>query len=372
MAAPDQRIRVLHLINGEYYAGAERVQDLLALQLGDHGFDVEFACLKAGVFAEKRQALDATLHAMPMRSRVDLALCSRLSRLVRTRQIRLLHTHTPRTALMGSLVSTVTSVPMVHHVHSPSERDTESGLRNFRNSLAEKLGLRAATRLIAVSGSLQQHLLDRGVPAGRIRQVSNGVPVSDRVRRSYGPGEVLTLGMIALYRPRKGVEVLLEAMARLQAANVPVRLHAVGPFESVEYEREVTALADSRGLRGAVTWAGFKTDIAAEFARMHLFVLPSLFGEGMPMVLLEAMAAGLPVVSTRVEGIPELVRSGQDGLLVEAADPQALAAALLKFARSEVDAEAMGDSGRQRQRERFSDISMAAAVANIYREVLNA
>ena len=103
-------------------------------------------------------------------------------------------------------------------------------------------------------------------------------------------------------------------MARLQAANVPVRLHAVGPFESVEYEREVTALADSRGLRGAVTWAGFKTDIAAEFARMHLFVLPSLFGEGMPMVLLEAMAAGLPVVSTRVEGIPELVRNGQDGL----------------------------------------------------------
>ena len=72
-----------------------------------------------------------------------------------TRQIRLLHTHTPRTALMGSLVSTVTSVPMVHHVHSPSERDTESGLRNFRNSLAEKLGLRAATRLIAVSGSLR-------------------------------------------------------------------------------------------------------------------------------------------------------------------------------------------------------------------------
>ena len=89
------------------------------------------------------------------------------------------------------------------------------------------------------------------------------------------------------------------------------------------------------------------------------------------MVLLEAMAAGLPVVSTRVEGIPELVRSGQDGLLVEAADPQALAAALLKFARSEVDAEAMGDSGWQRQREHFSDISMAAAVANIYREVLN-
>ena len=88
------------------------------------------------------------------------------------------------------------------------------------------------------------------------------------------------------------------------------------------------------------------------------------------MVVLEAMAAGLPVVSTRVEGIPQVVRHGQDGLLAEPGDAQGLADALLKVARGEVNTEALGDSGWRRQREHFSDVSMAARVAAVYREVL--
>jgi glycosyltransferase involved in cell wall biosynthesis len=370
MCAQAANARVLHLINGEFYAGAERVQDLLAQQLGSHGFEVEFACLKDGIFAEKRQAKAAILHAMPMRSRADLGLCKRLASVVRADDIQLLHTHTPRTALLGSIVAAITRVPMIHHVHSPSERDTESGLRNLRNSVAEKLSLRGACRLIAVSESLERHLLERGVDRQRIRQVPNGVPTGERRRRLYTPGDELTLGTIALFRPRKGVETLLEAMAQLKVTGVPVRLQAVGPFATPEYERAVRQLTASLGLEPDVTWAGFQSDITAQFARMHLFVLPSLFGEGLPMVLLEAMAAGLPVVSTRVEGIPQLVRNDRDGLLVEPGNVPALANALLRFARGYVNGEAMGDSGWQRQREHFSDISMGAAVAKIYREVL--
>ena len=105
---------------------------------------------------------------------------------------------------------------------------------------------------------------------------------------------------------------------------------------------------------------------------MQLFALPSLYGEGMPMVVLEAMAAGLPIVSTRVEGIPQVVRDGVDGLLAEAGSAQALANALQRFVRGEVDSEVMGDSGWHRQRESFSDISMASGVATVYREVLAA
>ena len=179
------------------------------------------------------------------------------------------------------------------------------------------------------------------------------------------------LGTVALFRPRKGVEVLLDAMARMRAQGAPVRLHAVGPFETPAYESSVMELTRSLGLEDAVTWAGFRSDVSAEFRRMHVFVLPSLFGEGMPMVVLEAMAAGLPVVSTRVEGIPQVVRDGQDGVLAAPGDPQALADALLRFTRGENDPAAMGDSGRQRQRERFSDVSMAAGIASVYQEVLD-
>jgi glycosyltransferase involved in cell wall biosynthesis len=125
-------------------------------------------------------------------------------------------------------------------------------------------------------------------------------------------------------------------------------------------------------LEQSITWVGFTSDVAAEFSRMQLFALPSLYGEGMPMVVLEAMAAGLPVVSTRVEGIPQVVRDGVDGLLAEPASAQDLAHALQRFVRGEVSSENMGDSGWHRQREKFSDTSMAAEVAAVYREVLAA
>jgi glycosyltransferase involved in cell wall biosynthesis len=370
MSPGSKPTRVLHVINGEHYAGAERVQDLLALRLGSHGYDVRFACLKPGLFAEKRQAREAPIYGVSMRSRADLSMCYRLARVVRAEQVRLVHTHTPRSALFGGLVARLARVPMVHHVHSPAERDTESALRNARNGLVERLSLREARRLIVVSGSLERHVRERGIAPERIRAIPNGVPAGEKVRLPYVPGEPLRLGTVALFRPRKGIEVLLEAMAELRRSGIASTLHAVGPFETAEYERKVHELVTRLGLERDVHWTGFRSDMTAEFQRMHVFVLPSLFGEGMPMVVLEAMAAGLPVVSTRVEGIPQVVRDGQDGLLVEPGNARELAQALTVIARGERLTDAMGDSGRERQRTNFSDESMAAQVAAVYREVL--
>ena len=81
-------------------------------------------------------------------------------------------------------------------------------------------------------------------------------------------------------------------------------------------------------LDDAIEWTGFTSDVRSQLARMDLFVLPSLFGEGLPMVVLEAMAAGVPIVGTRVEGVPEAIRDGEDGLLAEPSDPIDLARVL--------------------------------------------
>jgi glycosyltransferase involved in cell wall biosynthesis len=372
VSASSTPVRVLHVINGEFYAGAERVQDLLALRLGNHGFDVQFACLKPGLFEQKRQARDTRVHALPMRSRADFSLCTRLARIVRSEGIRLVHTHTPRSALFGSIVAHLAGVPMVHHLHSPADRDTESALRNARNDLVERLSLREARRLIVVSDSLERHARGRGIATERIRSIPNGVPVGERARMRYAAGDTLQLGTVALFRPRKGIEVLLEAMAELRRSGIATTLRAVGPFETPEYEQHVHELVQRLGLQGDVQWTGFRSDVTAEFGRMHVFVLPSLFGEGMPMVVLEAMAAGLPVVSTRVEGIPQVVRDGRDGLLVEPGSSAELAGALANIARGSSDTESMGDSAWHRQRTGFSDLSMAARVAAVYEEVLAA
>ena len=87
-----------------------------------------------------------------------------------------------------------------------------------------------------------------------------------------------------------------------------MHLRAVGGFETSEYESEVKQLANQLNVEDMVTWTGFQTDTNTQFQQMDLFVLPSLFGEGLPMVVLESMAQGVPVIASNVEGIPEAVR----------------------------------------------------------------
>ena len=373
-------VRVLHVINGEHYSGAERVQDLLAGKLPELGFEVGFVCLKPGRFPEVRKCREAPLYEIAMRSRWDLRSVGRLVRIVRQGDYRILHAHTPRTLLIAALASLVTGVPLVYHVHSPTSRDSTHRWRNRLNALVECLGMRAASALIAVSGSLADHTRRLGFSKRKVSVVHNGVPgrrcvLGARSARPQPPRATKrewTLGTVALFRPRKGLEVLLKALATLRARGLPVRLRAVGGFETPEYERAVKSLVGKLGLADAVEWTGFTEDVDRELAEMDLFVLPSLFGEGLPMVVLEAMAAGVPVVATRVEGVPEAIRDGEDGLLAEPGDPSSLARAIGRVVGGEVDWHALRTSARTRHAEAFSDRSMAAGVAEVYRRVLKA
>lgn len=365
---PDSRqtTRVLHIVNGEHYAGAERVQDLLALRLPESGYDVSFACLKDGIFDEKRMSTHTPLRTFRMKSNLDIRIASQIARFIRSEGHQIIHTHTPRAALVGQVASLMTGLPMFHHVHSPSQSDTENRWRNVRNSLVEKLSLLRAVKLIPVSASLRQYLLRLGYKPDRLCVVPNGVPTQDKLRRRFTPTESLVVGMVALFRPRKGVEVLLDAIAEAVRAGADIRLHAVGPFETEDYERSVLDRVNRLNIEDRVRWTGFTSQVNAEFSKMHIFVLPSLFGEGMPMVVLEAMAAGVPVISTMVEGIPEVIRTDRDGLLVEAGSVESLKRALCRIAGADCNIEKMGDSARARQIEFFSDVAMANGVAQVY------
>jgi glycosyltransferase involved in cell wall biosynthesis len=365
-----QRVRALHLVNGEHYSGAERVQDLLARQLPQFGYDVGFACLKPFRFPVARETKTAPLIEMPMRGRFDLRIVRRLARLVEEEGYALVHAHTPRTALVGRLVSKRAGVPLVYHVHSPAGHDSTRPLVNLFNALVEWHSLRDAARLIAVSPSLQRYMVARGFPADRVVLVPNGVPANPAAKDRTPPAGAWTLATVALFRPRKGVEVLLEALAALRSWGLDVRLRAVGGFETLAYETAILGLADRLGIAAAVDWIGFTRDVNAELAKTDLFVLPSLFGEGLPMVVLEAMAAGVPVVATRVEGVPEAVCHRETGLLVDPESVSQLASAIRQFVDGEVDYAAMSRRGRERHAERFSDVAMARGVAAVYNDVL--
>ncbi len=363
-------VRVLHVINGEHYAGAERVQDYLALRLPALGFDVDFACVKPNRFPQLRRSQQSELYDAPMRSRWDLRPVRRLLKLIRGGRYAIVHTHSPRTALVGGLAAALAGVRLVHHSHSPTSNDSTRRWHNRVNNVVERLSLRGVCRVIAVSQALAAHLIRNGFDPRRISVVHNGVPSPESLPQRRPPSGVWTLGMTALFRPRKGLEVLLDAMTILYRRGCPVNLRAVGAFESPQYQAEIIRRTQQLGLGRHVVWTGFQQDIDAQLREMDLFVLPSLFGEGLPMVVLEAMAAGVPVVASDVAGTAEAIRDGRDGLIVPPGDAEQLAIAIAGVVRGQFDWSALRASAAARQAQLFSDQSMAAGVAKVYRDVL--
>lgn len=363
---------VLHVINGEFFAGAERVQDLLAGRLPQFGYRAHFVCLKRGQFQQVLEQGPHPSQVLEMRSRLDVARHAlSIARYARDTGCRLIHTHTTRSALVGSIASAIARLPLVHHEHSPKSRDSARRLFNVLNAGTERAAMVRASIIIAVSESLAGYLRRQGVRDEHIVTIPNGVAIQDTPPVGIPHrGDRLSLGTVALFRPRKGIEVLLKAMARLIRQGQDVELAAIGPFETPAYEHDVRRLCRELGLENRVEWRGFRQDVAAELRRVDLLALPSLFGEGMPMVVLEAMAVGLPVLASRVEGVPEVVRDGTDGLLVEAGDERALADAMARLAGDPSALARMGAAGRRRQQEEFSDLAMAERVSRVYDELL--
>jgi glycosyltransferase involved in cell wall biosynthesis len=213
-------------------------------------------------------------------------------------------------------------------------------------------------------------MIRQGIPPERVNVVHNGVPALYEVPFRRTPRAQWMLGTVALFRPRKGLEVLLDALAILRRQGCSFRLKAVGAFESPDYERSILAQAERLGLSETIEWTGFTSDVTSELLTMDLFVLPSLFGEGLPMVVLEAMAAGVPVVASAVEGVPEAIRNRRDGLLAIPGDADDLAGTLASVIDGHEDWQSLRFSAIKRQGQLFSDESMARGVAEIYRSVL--
>ena len=362
----------MHVINGEHYSGAERVQDLLGQHLPAFGYEAAFACVKPGKFSERRHDQNSPVYSLPMASRVDWRAARKLNQLIRQEGYSLVHAHTPRSAVVGRLAAWLANVPMIYHVHSPTSQDTTDGWRNRLNDWTERASLYKAAALITVSHSLGRHMRLRGYRADSIFVVPNGVPTSTRRRGAAPPSGTWHIGTVALFRPRKGLEVLLHALALMKDRGVSVRLRAVGPFETPDYEAEIHWHVERLGLRHDIDWVGFTPDVTSELTQMDLFVLPSLFGEGLPMVVLEAMAAGVPVVGTRVEGVPEAIDDGVNGVIAAPNDADDLARAMMRVVERKLNWCTLRERAIKTHAEQFSAQRMAQGVAAVYDRVLRA
>lgn len=362
--------RALHIVNGEHFAGAERVQDLLALNLPKFGYEVGFVTLKIGQFIEERASWRCPVYQLPMRGRTDVSAARTIAAIIRHGHYDIVHTHTPRTAFVGRIASFLSETPMIHHVHGPTYLDTEQRWRNYRNVVIERMSLIGVSRCIPVSTYAHSYAHAIGVPHRKLCVVRNGVPTPEKPRVTDAGGP-LSIGTAALFRPKKGIEVLIDAFYDVTTHSPhPVVLTMIGKFESAEYEQTIHNRARKLGIYDRINWIGFTSEVYSHIRRLSVFVLPSLYGEGLPMVILEAMALGLPIVASRVAGIEDAIQDGVHGVLVPPRDTCALSSALVAILNGGINTSDLCRNAKARQIDVFSDVAMAKGVAHVYDEVL--
>jgi colanic acid/amylovoran biosynthesis glycosyltransferase len=236
----------------------------------------------------------------------------------------------------------------VFHAYDLTVVPRERGRDFYRPLFSE------AARLLPITERWRRELIELGADPKlvEVRRMGVDLDAFSFRERNLTPGEPLRIVSVGRFVEKKGLAVAFEALA-LARSRLPMtcEYHVVGdgPLRA-ELERRVKA----HDLSSVVTFHGPKShaDVAALLERMHLFVLPSVTGkdgdmEGLPVVLLEAMARGLPVVATRHSGIPEVVRDRESGLLVPEGDPKALANALVELAMSPTRWPSLGRAARQ-------------------------
>ena len=294
--------------------------------------------------------LGAEVHHLGLRFYGDLKPLLRLRRLIKGTHIDLIHAHLPPAELYARLALLGTSrsaLPLLISKHNEERFCNAPGHRALGRWVA-----RRADRVIAISDAVKRYMAGSGlgIPADKIQTIYYGIDATPfAVSGGKPPNSELTIGFVGRLVPQKDIATLLRGFALFVDGSAKARLVIVGEGSLMG---ELRQLADELGIASHVEWAGFREDIAAVMGGFDIFALTSLY-EGLGLVLLEAMAAGVAVAATRVGAIPEVVVDGETGLLVGPGQPQELAAAFQKLSDSALRTR-MGEAGRRRVIGRFT------------------
>lgn len=297
----------------------------------------------------------------------DLGLIYQLYRLLRQERPHCVQSHNWGTLFEGLVSAKLARVPAFIH----AERGTIE--RRRRNLILQWLLWRRVDQVLCVSELHRQRLSEAvGFSRDRIRPIANGVDTDtfrpcpngkETIRSMLGlKPEQFYIGTVGNLRPVKNQVLMLRACRKLcqNYENVRVIIAGTGPLQD-----ELSHYTKELGIQHKVQFLGARTDIPDVLNAMDVFVLPSL-SEGMPNAVLEAMACGLPVVATRVGGLPEVVEDGETGILTPSQDEAFLESALFNLLHDDTKRQMLGEKGRKRVLEHFSLDKMVEEYQNLY------
>lgn len=366
-------LHVSYLARG--LAGRGYETTLVAGDVGRGEESMAFVAEQAGVDVVRLPGLSRELS--PIR---DLVATVRLAGMIRRLRPDIVHTHTAKAGAVGRVAVLLAGrrrPVVVHTFHGHVLRGYFGTAGSWLFRAIETVLGRFTDSLVAVSPEVRDELVSMGVaPASRFTVVRLGIELEPRVRceddpsalrHRYGIGlDRFVVGWFGRMTAVKRTEDLLDALAALRERGIDALLLLVG--DGTDRER-LEQLAHGRGLAKSCLFVGYQEDVAPWYAMCDAVVLTSA-NEGTPVTIIEALAAGRPVVATNVGGVRDVVDEGVSGFLVRRGDTHAIAERLEVLARDPVRRSAMGEAGRTRVLERYAVSRLVDDVDALYRTLL--
>lgn len=364
-------MKIVHVEAGRHlYGGALQVVFLLRALSGQPGEQHVLVCAPGAAIGQAVRALGLRVLELPLGGDADPGMAVRIARVLRAERADLVHLHSRRGAdLWGALAGRLAGVPVVlsRRVDNPEPRAWVA------------LKYRLTDRVVTISQGIRRVLLAEGVPPGKVVCVPSAVdtghyrPAADpaaaraALAAEFGlPADVPVIGMAAQFIPRKGHRLLLDALPAVFAQHPDAHflLFGRGPLAG-----EVQRTLAERRLEGRVRLPGFRDDLARWLPALDLLVHPAAL-EGLGVTLLQAAACGVAIVAGRAGGIPEIVRDGDNGRLIDPHDAVALSSALNELLADAGLRTRMGAAGRAIAEQDFSIAAMVAGNRRVYEELL--
>lgn len=376
------RYNLLYVFDNMEFGGGERVFAQIINRLSGERYKIIVACLPTGAFIEKIEGNGAEINSVDMRNRFNPGVILQLSGLIKKEKVDIVHSQGARADFFARVAAKLASVPIViSTIPMPVEGFDVRPIRKLIYTAFNRFSECFVDRFIVVSDALEKMMIERHrIAPQRIVKIYNGIEKDEyciadeeiahrrlRFRTKVNIGQdVAVIGIIGRLVWQKGFEYFIEAIPEVLKEYKQARFLLVG---TGELEEELKVKSKKLKLEEKAIFTGFMSDIKDVLASIDVFVIPSL-REGLPVVLLEAMAMKKPIVATNIEGIAEILENGVSGLLVPPRNSKALAEAVINMLTYKEKALRMGISARMIVEERFGVDIMVQKVEEVYEELL--
>ncbi|MDO5544824.1 MAG: glycosyltransferase [Eubacteriales bacterium] len=354
-------MKIMQVIPYFCFGGAEIMCENLTYALNNAGQEVFVVSLynERTPIARRMEEAGIRIVYLDKKLGLDLSMVPKLTKLMKQERPDVVHTHLDVIKYAAAAAKLAGVKKCVHTVHSLADREAEGRIQKIINDTYFRKNWSVP---VALTPEVQASVSDFYVlPLGNVPVIYNGIDLSRCIpKTSYETGNTVTILHVGRFDIPKNHAGLLEAFRLLRETHPECRLRLVGDGD---LRSDMEALAQEKGIADAVEFCGMQSNVYPYLHDADIFTLPSIY-EGNPMTIIEAMGTGLPIVASRVGGIPDMISDGESGLLVEP-EPEVVCDALARMVEDKALRQKLGQAAKM-QSQTFSADQMARDYISCY------